>query len=818
MQSEHHSQACAIRGAEVTVRSLYANTRPVSDGHVQRICYYWAMKPPLRTQILELFSVGREGKLRAVPGEALHPQTLDLARFPYGAVVLPRTGSQREAVVVFKQPATEDRNDVLVIEKPTGLQIASETNGHATCGGLDRVRIVMEHLPRDAGELPASVAVVRFAVRMAEARQRGGSLDPTLTSVGYSIRPNDQPGWFDFGDSAFPDAFRHGHPDIATREQGRAGIRGPSLLAVGLYPGIRHSHSRPLSPRRLDDSERVIYELHIGTFTPEGNFAAAANRLPYVKSKGFTTIELMPVDISSGPPGWTYDQARTGAVESAEYGGAAGLIAFVECAHEIGLEVIVDKQYNHGGPEQDSRTLFIPGMFDRHTLWGGGLSGKEAPPYFQIVKLIGEELAYWATQFGLDGFRFDATNRLPWEIQEQIACFGRDLADATGKPLYLLSEYAECEEPRGRRVPAGHQYADETGRLLMKLLDLSHAEQVTSLPADDGSVLRAMLKAARRGWWYPDVPPPEGGLRSTERSTTLLWNHDWIGNRFGGERINHVVDFSTFKTIAVWQAFGQWTPFVFMGTERYARTPWYFFTGHADAATRNNTSAYYTLDGSVPVLTGGRFHEFAPEAKAAGLRDAMAFSRDGTLSGIDWETFRNQKDHEGRAYTDHADHATFEASKLDWSEPDAEQRAIEALFEKVLGARQDPRLREPDPRHAQYKAWEQNERVFVLRRREPGGEEFVAMFNLGGHPVSLEVSKCGIEARDCGRGYVIALQDGDLEPEWSGAGHYAMWLDTNAELYGGAVRSRDSEFEIGAGSRKQLELAPATALVFSKFH
>jgi 1,4-alpha-glucan branching enzyme len=774
----------------------------------------------LRTPRLELFSVDREGILRPVPSEALHPQTMDLARFPYGAVVLPWTGSHGETAVVFKQPATEDRNDVLVIEKPTALEILSETNGvmeHATYGGLDRVRVAMEHLPRDAGELPASVAVVRFAVRRREALRQGGSPDPTLTSVAYTIRANDQPGWFDFRDSAFPDTFRHGHPDIATREQGRAGIRGPSLLAAGLYPGIRDSHSRPRLPQQLEDSERVIYELHIGTFTPEGNFAAAAERLAYVKSKGFTTIQLMPVDISSGPPGWTYDQTRTGAVETAEYGGAAGLIAFVERAHELGMEVIVDKQYNHGGPEQDSRTLLIPQMFDRHTLWGGGLSGKEAPTYFQIVKLIGEELAYWATQFGLDGFRFDATNRLPWEIHEQIACFGRDLAAATGKPLYLLSEYAECEEPRGRRVPTGHQYADQTGRLLLKLLDLSHAEQVTSLPADDGSLLRAMLKAARRGWWYPDVPPPEGGLRSTERSTTLLWNHDWIGNRFGGERINHVVDFSTFKAIAVWQAFGQWTPFVFMGTERYARTPWYFFTGHMDAATRNSTSAYYTVEGSVPALTGGRFHEFAPEAKAAGLREAMAFSRDGTLSGIDWEAFRQQTDREGRGYRDHADRATFEASKLDWNHPDGEQQAIETLFEKVFGARQDPRLREPDPRHTQYKAWDQNERVFVLRRREPGGEEFVAMFNLGGHAVALEISKCGVAARDCGRGYIIALRDGDLETEWSGVGHYAMWLDTNTVPYGGTQRCRDWEFDIDAGSSTQLDLAPATALVFSKF-
>jgi hypothetical protein len=265
-----------------------------------------------------------------------------------------------------------------------------------------------------------------------------------------------------------------------------------------------------------------------------------------------------------------------------------------------------------------------------------------------------------------------------------------------------------------------------------------------------------------------------------------------------------------YKTLAVWQALGQWTPLLFMGTERYARTPWYYFTGHQDPAPKNHTSAYYQAGGGAPVLTGGRFHEFAPEARDAGLRDALAFSSDGTVEGIVWEAFREQTDRMGRPYMDHARPGTFEASRLDLREPDEAQQGIERLFEKVLRARQDPRLKEEDPRNTQYKGWEKNERVFLMRRRGPDGREFVAFFNLSEDPVSIWISAAGIELSGYGRGYVVALDDGQPEEEWPSAGRYALWLDTNA----GATREK--RFEVSETHGRDIELACTTALVFSR--
>jgi 1,4-alpha-glucan branching enzyme len=454
-------------------------------------------------------------------------------------------------------------------------------------------------------------------------------------------------------------------------------------------------------------------------------------------------------------------------------------------------------------------------MFARETQWGPGLSGSECLHYPQIMKLIGEELAYWVTQFGIDGFRFDATNRLPWEVHERLADYGRQTAELTGKALYLLSEYAECEHPKGRRAPTGHQYTDQTGRYLMKMLDLSRARHVRELPADGGSVLRPMLKAARRGWWYPDVEGPDGGLRGCERATSLLWHHDWIGNRFGGERISHLISFPMFKALLVWQALGQWTPLLFMGTENYAGSPWFYFTGHLDEGPRNHTSAMYAGTAGAPVLTGGRFYEFAPEAHAVGLQDALAFSRDGTVAGIDWDAFRSQPDLQGRPYMDHARPETFQASKLDWNHSHTSQKAIQKMFTNLMKARQDARIKEQHPRQTQYKAWEHNERIFVMRRRGPDGAEFMALFNLAAEPALIRIHAGGIDLRDHGRGYVVHLDDNQPEQEWESDGEYSLWLDTNADRYGGPGLSCEKRFRVSAEHR-EIEVAATTALVYSR--
>lgn len=757
------------------------------------------VRPAAEPALGSIFAVDHTGALHSWSGTAG-----DVAQAPYGAIV-------SGATVLFKQPGAHSRPDILIIERPADLRIASPVEGEVTDRrhpGVGRVRIAMSHTePAAAGDPPDSYAIVLFADAEPE----------LLRAVRYTIRPGDEAGWFELGEAAFPDpAYRHGFPDVASRCQTDAGIRGPSCLLAGLEDGISASRFRPLRPHPVETFERIIYEMHIGTFTAEGTFDAAASRLPALASLGITTLQLMPVDIGSGAPGWTYDQTRTGAVEPEAYGGPFGLIRFVERAHEAGLEVIVDKQYNHAGPEQDSRAKFILDMFSRSTEWGAGVSGGERPHFRQITKLIGEEMAFWVEHYGIDGFRLDATNRLPWELHTAIGGFVREVERLAGKPLYVVSEYAECEQPAGRRTPTGHQYTDQTGRWLMKLLGLTNAAHVVNLRPDGRSQLRAMLKAARRGWWYPDLPPPLPPLDGKERVTALLWHHDWIGNRFGGERLNHVAPFPLFKAIVAWQFLGQWTPLLFMGTERCAETPWFYFTGHRDTDTRNNTSAYYAKVNGEYVLSGGRFHEFAHEARAAALSEPLAFSSDGTPAGIDWNAFRAQRDRTGRLYMDPSNPATFEASKLDWSRTTERQDASERLFAKLASLRALPAAQSQDPTHIQYKAWDGNERLFILRRQAQNGTELAGFFNLGEEAVEIMIGSDAIEAVNCGAPYVVSLEDRQHENEWQTNGRYELWLNTNAEAFGGPVRAEQWSFLVHGPQHERFMLPESTALIFTR--
>jgi hypothetical protein len=214
------------------------------------------------------------------------------------------------------------------------------------------------------------------------------------------------------------------------------------------------------------------------------------------------------------------------------------------------------------------------------------------------------------------------------------------------------------------------------------------------------------------------------------------------------------------------------------------------------------------------VLNGGRFHEFAREAKAAGLREPLAFSSDGTPAGIDWNAFRLQRDCTGRLYMDPSSVETFEASKLDWSCTTERQQAAERLFTKLASLRTLPAAQNEDPVNVQYKAWDANDKVFTLRRREPGGTELVGLFNFSGEAVDIAVCNNDLQALQCGAPYVVSLQDGRRENDWPAKGRYDLWLDTNAEAFGGQEALEDSFFVVVGAQHERFTLLENTALIF----
>ena len=212
---------------------------------------------------------------------------------------------------------------------------------------------------------------------------------------------------------------------------------------------------------------------------------------------------------------------------------------------------------------------------------------------------------------------------------------------------------------------------------------------------------------------------------------------------------------------------------------------------------------------------GGRFHEFAPEAREAGLKEAMSFSPDGTVGEIRWDAFRHQTDRHGRSYMDHAKPETFEASKLDWQGECAEQQAVERLFRKLLAARTDARVTEDDPLNTRYKAWKESERAFLLRRRAADGREFLALFNLGLEPVTMTISADGVDSPGWSGAYLIALDEIAQEGEWPCGGRYTLWLDTNDRRYGGNNSSRRLQFDIQNIGSHDVVIDGGTALVLS---
>jgi hypothetical protein len=164
---------------------------------------------------------------------------------------------------------------------------------------------------------------------------------------------------------------------------------------------------------------------------------------------------------------------------------------------------------------------------------------------------------------------------------------------------------------------------------------------------------------------------------------------------------------------------------------------------------------------------------------------------------------------------DPANQETFEASKLDWNHRSERQQAVDRLFQKLASLRQTSAVKNEDPRDTQYKAWAQSERLFLLRRREPGGSEYLAFFNLDSNSVTIEISPAAIEAIGCGAPYWTALQDDQREDEWPSIGRYSLWIDTNAEEFGGPGALQKPEFEITSAPQR-FQLQGATALVFSK--
>jgi maltooligosyltrehalose trehalohydrolase len=369
------------------------------------------------------------------------------------------------------------------------------------------------------------------------------------------------------------------------------GPEGPAAVFDPAAYAWRH----PWAGRGLPGA--VLYELHVGTFTREGTFDAAAARLGHLARLGVSHVQLMPVSPFPGRHGWGYDGVAPWAVHE-PYGGPEALQRFVDAAHGHGLGVVLDVVHNHLGPSGNHLPSFGPYFTDRHeTPWGWAvnLDGPGSPEV--RAYLIGSALAF-LRDFRLDGLRLDAVHALrddsPRHFLAELSAAVDGHAAQLGRPLFLIAESDQNDpattaprESGGRGLHA--QWNDDFHHALHAALtgeshgyyaDFARAPMAALTKTLTGGFFHDGGYSAFRG--RPHGRPLDRAATPARRLVGYAQTHDQIGNRALGERLAALAGPERAALAAVLVLCGPFTPMLFMGEEWGAATPWQFFTDHRD--------------------------------------------------------------------------------------------------------------------------------------------------------------------------------------------------------------------------------------------
>jgi maltooligosyltrehalose trehalohydrolase len=411
-------------------------------------------------------------------------------------------------------------------------------------------------------------------------------------------------------------------PDPRSRRQPR-GVHQPSELyaddfvwADAGWPG----HDLP---------DSVIYEVHIGTFTPAGTFDAAIERLDHLVDLGVTHLELLPVNAFNGAWNWGYDGVLWYAVHEG-YGGPDALKRLVDACHGRGIAVVLDVVYNHLGPSGNYLSRFGPYLRTGRNTWGDlvNLDGEDAGP---VREYILDNALMWLSEFHVDALRLDAVHALAdssdvhllAELSSRVKALSADL----GRPLLLIAE-SDLNDPvmLTDRGSGGYgldgQWDDDVHHALHALLS---GEQ-QAYYGDFGS-LSALAKVLTKAFFHDGTyssfrgrthgKPVDTGHTPGYRFVASLQNHDQVGNRAGGDRLSRITAPGMLAVGVTLLLTSPFTPMLWMGEEWAASTPWPFFTSHPEPELAEATAA-------------GRFEEFAEHgwepADVVNPQDPAAFT------------------------------------------------------------------------------------------------------------------------------------------------------------------------------------------------
>lgn len=491
------------------------------------------------------------------------------------------------------------------------------------------------------------------------------------------------------------------HPDPRSRRQPH-GVHAPGRE---FDPGAYRWGDGGWRGRDLTGA--VVYELHLGTFTPEGTLDAAAGRLDHLVDLGVEAVELLPVNAFNGTHNWGYDGVLWYAVHE-PYGGPEAYQRFVDACHARGVAVIQDVVYNHLGPSGNYLPVFGPYLGDAHSTWGASLN-LDGPDSDEVRRYILDNVRYWLDDMHVDGLRLDAVHALhdsrAEHILEAMAREAAAVSETTGRPATLIAE-SDLNDPRLIRSRPKHgygldaQWADDVHHAIHANL----TGEVTGYYADFGDP-EALVKVFERGFFHDGTwssfrerhhgRPLDADMPLTQL-VVFSQDHDQIGNRAAGDRLTATLDPGRLAVAAALTLLGPFTPMLFMGEEWGATTPWQFFTSHPEKDLGEATAR-------------GRIAEFA----------RMGWDPDIVPDPQDPETFRR--------------------SKLDWGEA-------------------------AEPGHARLLEWYRT--LTALRREIPvreravevGHADGVFAFTRGGLRVEAATAGSGVGASTA-RGSVVAAFD-----------------------------------------------------------
>ncbi|MGF6881107.1 maltooligosyltrehalose trehalohydrolase [Nocardia sp. GAS34] len=449
----------------------------------------------------------------------------------------------------------------------------------------------------------------------------------------------------------------------------------------------------------------VFYELHIGTFTPEGTFDAAIDRLDLLVGLGVTTVELMPVNAFNGVWNWGYDGVLWYAVHEA-YGGPDGLQRFVNACHARGLAVALDVVYNHLGPSGNYLPRFGPYLSEGRNTWGQSVN-LDGPGSDEVRAFIIGNALRWFGEFRVDALRLDAVHALVDRraigLLEELAAETEALSARLGRPLTLIAE-SDLNDPRliTPRAAGGYGLQGQWNDDLHHAVHTAVSGERQGYYADFGS-LRCLADTLCHGFFHAGTYSSfRGRVHGRPLDTAVVpgsallaytCTHDQIGNRALGDRPSAYLSDGQLAVKAALILGSPYTPMLFMGEEWGARTPFQYFTSHPE-----------------------------PELAAA-----VAAGRRAEFADHGWPA---------TDIPDPQDPATFERSKLDWSERESPSRArLLACYRALISLhRTHPGLADPRLNRLAVE-YDEDARWIILHRNDV----HIAC-NLADHPVDIPIT------------------------------------------------------------------------------